>query len=94
MKHTFKDAENLLFFLKKTVADDAKLIGSFGRGVESDHDIDVLIPDCRRTVRFVSNISSLLEAKSYEYTDWGGVFFHDTFFGDVDIFFTTKNFNK
>ena len=101
MIHTRKDAEFLLFFLQKTIDENAKLIGSFGKGKEeSEHDIDILLPSPNGffrkrywTIDFANYMKELLNAKSFEKTDWGGWYFHNTFFGDIDIFFTEKEFD-
>lgn len=95
MKHTLKDAEFLVFFLRKTVSESVELIGSFGKGAtESDHDIDVYIPGIKRKWRTGQWLATLLEAKSHGPTDWGGIFFKDTFFGNVDVFFSKEGFDK
>jgi len=104
--HTKIQAECLIHLLNKTVSDKATLIGSFGKGAEtSEHDIDVLIPDRKKTSRFKTALILLLEPKpstrsdgtfaenGVTDTDWGGWYFHNTFYGDVDIFFTTKDFD-
>ena len=94
MKHTIEDAKLLLQFLKNIVSDKAELIGSFGKGKKtSKHDIDVLIPDRKKTRKFKSHLMLLFNAESCEDTDWGGWYFKGTLFGNVDIFFTTKNFD-
>ena len=105
--HTKKDADNLLYFLKKTGFPKAKIIGSIGKGAKkSKHDIDVLLSGFKRTKELEGRLRFLLEPKR-EYksdkkrilayavtkTDWGGLYFHNTYFGNVDIFFTTKDFD-
>ncbi len=90
-----RDAECLVHFLQKTIYGKIKLIGSFGKNKKSSkHDIDILLSGKKKTVRLRNHIKNLLDAKKVEDTDWGGWYFHDTFYGDVDIFFTTKNFDK
>lgn len=104
--HTKKDAENLLYLLKKSGFSDARLIGSFGKNAEqSMHDIDVLLPNYKKTKRLENKLTFLLEPKAsirsngtyaengVTYTDWGGIYFHNTYFGDVDVFFSTKDFD-
>ncbi len=85
-KYTLKHAEMVLFFVKKTIASNAVLIGSLGKGRESDHDIDIHIP-LKKTNRLVDMIKYKLEAESCQDTDWGGVYFKNTFYGDIDVFF-------
>jgi len=83
----------LVFFLKKTGFADARLIGSLGRGSSSTHDIDVLLPLTKKSKEVERSLTFLLEPKGgVSHTDWGGYYFHDTPFGDVDVFFTTKDF--
>ena len=94
--HTRKDAEYCLWYIKKYVCKDAKLIGGFGKGAEqSKKDIDIFLPNffpqgvCKemRAAKLRSRISFLLDAERVETTDWGGWFYHNTIFGNVDIFF-------
>jgi hypothetical protein len=72
--------------------------------LEADDDGNIEISDFDKTYSvsivtlgnwdmFGKVVMKLLEAKSYEKTDWGGYYFHDTFFGDIDIFFSTKDFD-
>lgn len=87
MKHTVQTANFLLYFLKKTISAECTLIGSLSQGKDSDHDIDILIPNLKNTVKLKNKLMKLLSAKSFEYTDWGGIYFHQTFFGEIDVFF-------
>ncbi len=96
-KHTFKDAKYALHAIKTfwslnpNYKVDAVLIGSFAEGKESDHDIDILLPAwMKKTNRLKFHLKCVLNAGKVEDTDWGGWFFHDTEFGDVDIFFTKE----
>lgn len=92
--HTKKDATCLLHLLRKTISEKVELIGSFGKGsIQSSHDIDVLIPDKRRTNGLKNKLMNLLDAQSVEDTDWGGWYFYNTFYGNVDVFFSTKDFD-
>lgn len=93
--HTKQQAEFLLFFLKKTITEKCTLIGSFGRGTESsDHDIDVLLPlEFYFKKGLKTKLKSLLNATEVVDTDWGGWYYSDTYFGDVDIFFTINDFD-
>ena len=92
-KYTEKDGLDLIYFLKKTGFPKAQLIGSLGKGKTSTHDIDVLLPKSKKTARLKKKLTFLLEPKKVSHTDWGGLYFHDSHFGDVDIFFTTKDFD-
>lgn len=92
--HTIEDAESVLNILQKNISSNATLIGSFGKGkLTSDHDIDILISDKDFTNELKTEIFKLLNAESVEDTDWGGWYFNNTAFGDVDIFYTTEYFD-
>lgn len=93
-KYTPRDGKIVEYFLKKNGFPKAKLIGSLSRGKNSKHDIDILLPDEKNTVKLIKKLIYLLEPKrGCVATDWGGLFFKDTFFGNVDVFFTTKDFD-
>lgn len=92
--HTLEDAKSVLNILRKNISINSSLIGGFGKGkLTSNHDIDVLIPDKEFNDELKNKIFKLLNAKSVENTDWGGWYFHKTDFGDVDIFYTTEDFD-
>ena len=92
--HTKEEADFLLNLFKLIISDKAELIGSFGKGAKkSKHDIDILLPDIRKTNKLKEKISTILCSEEIEDTDWGGWYFKNTFFGDVDIFFNTKGFD-
>lgn len=93
--HTKKDAEFLMFLLKK-LGFETRLIGGFGKGKEtSEHDIDILITGFPSFTKrnFAKCMSKILEAEFYEYTDMKSWYFHNTYFGDVDVFFSTNHFD-
>lgn len=92
-KYTVEDGNKVVNFLKIVISNKAKLIGSLGRGKESDNDIDILLPDLKRTAKIKNALFKILDAKKCVNTDWGGLYFYDTRFGNVDIFFTTKDFD-
>lgn len=93
---TKETAHLLLFFLQKTLWKEAKLIGSIGRGANySTHDIDILLPgmeDKKEELR--SELKILFDASKVEDTDWGGLYFSGTPFGDIDIFFDTEGMDR
>lgn len=100
--HTKKDAEYCLWYIRRNICKDAKLIGAFGKGAEeSKKDIDIYLPNFfpkgiavwMRAIKLRNKISFLLEAESVEVTDWGGWFFHNTVFGNVDVFFDITEFD-
>lgn len=61
----------------------AELIGSLGKGMSSTHDIDILISkeDCLRIHECLSPVEEVIA------TDWGGLYFRNSPYGDVDVFF-------
>lgn len=92
--HTIDDAESVLNIIQRHISKNASLIGGFGKGKKtSEHDIDILIPDVKFDEKFKQEIIKLLNAESVEDTDWGGLYFNNTDYGDVDIFYTTEDFD-
>lgn len=90
--HTLEDANKALNLIKSKISNQASLIGGFGKGKKSSmHDIDILIPD--KDVSIENELMELLDAESVEGTDWGGLYYNNTPYGDVDIFFTTEDFD-
>jgi predicted nucleotidyltransferase len=93
--HTKDDAETVLNIIHKNISTEASLIGGFGKGKEtSEHDIDILIPNTEFNNELKDKLFNILNAESVEDTDWGGWYFNNTDFGDVDIFYTTKDFDN
>jgi hypothetical protein len=93
--HTQEMAGRLQYIVYRVISKDSKIIGKLGRGNEntiSYHDIDLLLPGMKVNKKLIDDLSKILKPRDYELTDWGGVFFHDTKFGDVDVFFNTKDF--
>jgi predicted nucleotidyltransferase len=80
-------------FTRDNVCESAVLIGSLATGKESDNDIDILLPCKKLTNRLKRKLIKLYGAETHSTTDWGGLFLHNTYFGNIDIFFTTKNFD-
>lgn len=94
MIHTREDALMLLQLLRETISPNAELIGSFGKGVQSsEHDIDIYIHDKEKSFLLKQELINLLNPSKVEDTDWDGWYFHDTSYGDVDIFFSIKDFD-
>lgn len=92
--HTRNDAVAVLNLLHNNISKNAKLIGGFGKGKETSiHDIDVLIPNVKFDDALKSKLFKMLNAESVEETDWGGWYFNNTNFGDVDVFYTTEDFD-
>lgn len=90
--HTLEDATTVLNLIQDNISSSAELIGGFGKGkTTSMHDIDILIPNKDITIK--NDLMRLLNAESVEGTDWGGLYYNNTPYGDVDIFFTTEEFD-
>ncbi len=90
--HTLEDAKFVLNLIRDKISNQATLIGGFGKGkTTSMHDIDILIPN--KDISIKNNLMQLLNAESVESTDWGGLYYNNTPYGDVDIFFTTEDFD-
>ncbi len=107
-KYSQNDGLTVEFFLKKTISPSAQLIGSLLTKGASNNDIDIYLPNIKKTTAVINKLKKLLEPTPYSkrkdgsfsedgvtHTDWGGAFFHNTFFGDIDIFFKgcTKDFD-
>ena len=80
--YTPKDGEALISYLFLNGV-KAELIGSLSRGKDSLHDIDVLVDPA-----YCAKMHELLSpAREVIPTDWGGLYFRESPFGDVDVFF-------
>ncbi len=93
IKYTKKEAKFLEFFLQKTLHPEAKRCASFtDEGSANEAFFSIVLPHSQRTISTLNKISKLLEPKKgYNYLDAGAtdvVVFHDTFFGEVCIYFT------
>lgn len=94
MKHTVKMGLSLIRHLRENGFLNAELIGSVGKGRSSDHDIDVLLKDYENTSLILSKLCVIFSDNSrYVSTDWGGFFFYDTKWGNIDLFFSTDQFD-
>lgn len=92
--YTIRDASDVVLFLRQNnLWANAKIIGSIGRGKTSQHDIDILLNGAQYSEKFRKELCEKLGAKRWVRTDWGGIFLYGTFFGDIDIFFTDKDFD-
>jgi len=92
--HTKKDADLVLNLIRDNISKESTLIGGFGKGKKtSQHDIDILIPNKKFNLTLKKKLKELLNAESVEDTDWGGWYFNNTDFGDIDIFHSTKDFD-
>lgn len=93
-RYTPTDGKLLELYLRESGYKDAQLIGSLSRGKFSNNDIDILLPGRVATPQLIEHLRFVLTAKGkVTPTDWDGLFFEDTLFGDVDIFFTTEYFD-
>lgn len=70
----------------------AELIGSLAKIGFSIHDIDIHVMDSG-TREDRDKLKQLLITSEVDETDWGGLYFKDTQFGDVDIFFSLDGFD-
>ncbi len=97
-EYTPADGAAVVKHLKIHEFTGVQLIGSLAKGETSTHDIDILLPndirDQKTTDRLIEALYDSVHAIHIEHTDWGGMYFHGTIFGDVDIFFTTKDFDR
>jgi hypothetical protein len=93
MIHTLRSAKALESAIQQRFDKQTKIIGSIGKGMKcSEHDIDILLPSLKYSKRLHTQLNRFLNAESSERTDWNGIFFHNTTFGNVDVFFTTEDF--
>lgn len=94
-KYTVYDGLRVVEIIRKNGYPKAKLIGSLGAGKESNHDIDILIPlrNKKTKQKCVAILMKLFNPPKACGQDWGGFYFSDTEFGDIDFFFSTKNFD-
>lgn len=86
-KYTYKDAKLVSEFISKILETEVIIIGSIGKGLQSTNDIDLYIPGIESSYEIVRFIYDCIKAKGVITTDWGGSYFIDTLFGDIDIFF-------
>jgi len=88
--YSHKKAKVLEFFFKKTMSVHSECLEiptAFGISTQ----YNILLPNHRRTNKTINKLAKLLEPKNgYLYTDNGGVYFKDTFFGNIDIYFTKQ----
>lgn len=82
----------------KTVVDyvnsyelDCVLVGSLSRGQNSNNDIDILIT--RKNPFIPEKLKEILKPRNVIKTDFGGLYFEDTIYGDIDIFFSKDDFD-
>lgn len=94
-KYTVEIGAKVIKLLHEKGYQNAKLIGSLGAGKESEHDIDVFIPITNPKIKrkCVNDLAKIFQAQYYCGTDWGGVYFTNTIFGDIDLFFSTDDFD-
>jgi hypothetical protein len=82
--------EILEFFLKKTMSVYAEKV-KFPENWGESTCYHILLPNHNRTNQTINKLVKLLEPKNgYLYTENGGVYFKDTFFGNIDIYFTEQ----
>lgn len=95
MIHTRQMASDAIEKLWKHGFCHIMLIGSLGKGADtSEHDIDILIPHYKKSKILKQKLEKILKPKGkIELTDWGGYYFNDTIYGNVDIFFSIQDFD-
>lgn len=69
-------------------------IGSVATKGLSSHDIDILILDSFSPETLFRVERTLGEAQAWSDTDWGGYFYLQTKFGNVDVFFLDRLMNR
>ncbi len=92
--YTVNDGNNIVKLLSEKGI-EVKLIGSLGRGETSKHDIDILLEnfDKNNLPTLVYKMRNLLRPTYIAYTDWDGLYFKATIYGDIDLFFDTALFD-
>lgn len=91
-RYTEEDGVAVVLLLHEYGFQNCELIGSLSREGVSNNDIDIYIPNGSLADKEVlKNI--LMTSGVVEETDWGGIFFTDTQFGNVDIFFDKSEFD-
>lgn len=93
--YTHQTGVDVVNFLVKCGFSRATLIGSLAKeNGTSSNDIDILIDDESYSKKLEDHFRILLKPKGKVVrTDWGGIYLYDTIYGNVDIFFTTENFD-
>lgn len=94
-KYTVEIGNKVIELIKDNGYPMVRLIGSLGAGKESNHDIDILIPltDKKQKQECAIALSKILKAEKHCGQDWGGCYYTNTIFGDVDLFFSTDDFD-
>lgn len=89
-RHSKKDADYCLWYVKKHLFKDCMLIGAFGKGKERSFkniEIALLIEKLKLTEATKELYAKLLDAKSFEETERGSWLFSSTVFGNVELHF-------
>jgi hypothetical protein len=71
----------------------AELIGSLAKIGFSDHDIDIHVMNSGTREDREKLKELFITSEQVDETDWGGMYFSGTQFGDVDIFFSLDGFD-
>lgn len=91
LKYSKEHGEAVVSFLNDNGFLDCDLIGSLAKIGFSDHDIDIHVRNSGTREDRDKLIS--LFGGTVDETDWGGLYFSNTQFGDVDIFFSIDGFD-
>lgn len=94
-KYTKRVAEGIVHLLNTILPETFIVVGSLSKKGTSNTDIDLLIIPAKRNGTagdcLIETLTKLLKAEKTEITDWGGVYFTNTSFGDIDIFHSDKD---
>lgn len=69
-----------------------ELIGSLAKIGFSNHDIDIHVKNSG-TREDRDKLKQLFLTSEIDETDWGGIYFTNTQFGDIDLFFSLDGFD-
>lgn len=94
MKYTKTDGLAVVKYLQKMGFAEAELIGSLAKKGVSYNDIDIHIPNMNRDRMWELVNLFLHRGVTLQKTDWEGLFFSNTPFGNVDIFFSVEDFDS
>lgn len=84
--NTKEDAQELVKYLELNGI-RSKIIGSLKYKESSEHDIDIVIISPLADLDLRLRLEEMIAHTRLVPTDWGGLFFYGTEFGNVDIFF-------
>ncbi len=94
IKYTIEHANEVLNVLKRNNI-KAITIGSIARSGHSYNDIDILILNMGESITDTIEkvLINIFKPYKTERTDWNGLYLYYTEYGNIDVFFTTKDFD-